>query len=162
MEFIKRKINIIRTKILDDKKAVISIDFLFSFLIFIIVSTIIFWFVYSNLSNIYSDDENIEERLILDNVASQINTVSSKNTGYSMVIHMKDEVYGYPYYIRVNKNTITLYDTFNRGQSSIYPISIKNKYGNSLSYFNLNSGSNYRISKEVKNNQTFILFVQIS
>ncbi len=155
-------INSINSKIFTDKKAVISMDFLFSFFILIILSTIVFGFVYSNLSNIYSDNENIEERLILDSLASEINKVSSKDSGYSTVIHLKSEVFGYPYYIRVNKNTITLYDNFNRADARIYPIIIKNKYGNSLSYINLYSGSDYKVSKEMKNNQTFILFVQIS
>ncbi len=162
MKRIVGNISSLKPKIFKDNKAVISMDFLFSFFILIILSTIVFGFVYSNLSNIYSDNENIEERLILDSIASQINRVSSKDLGYSTVIHLKEEVYGYPYYIRVNKNTITLYDNFNRADSSIYPIIIKNKYGSSLSYINLYSGSDYRVSKEVKNNQTFILFVQIS
>ena len=68
----------------------------------------------------------------------------------------------FSYYIRVNKNRITLYDTFNRLDSSIYPITIKNKYGSPISYINLNSGCDYNVSKEKINNQTFILFVQIN
>lgn len=162
MKYIIRKHYNIQSKIYKDKKALMSLDFLFSFIILIIISTLILGFVYSNLSNIYSDDENIQERLILDKVASEINTVSSKDQGYSTVIHLKKDVYGYSYYIRVNKNRITLYDTFNRLDSSIYPITIKNKYGSPISYINLNSGCDYNVSKEKINNQTFILFVQIN
>ena len=83
----------IQSKIYKDKKALMSLDFLFSFIILIIISTLILGFVYSNLSNIYSDDENIQERLILDKVASEINTVSSKDQGYSTVIHLKKDVF---------------------------------------------------------------------
>lgn len=146
---------------LKDRYGVVSVDYLFSIIVLIIIVTSVFGFVYSNLGNIFTVKENVEERLIADNISSVINSVSASKEGYSTVITLKDNVLGYSYYIRISKYNVNIYDKFNRGESSINPINIKLRNGGTPQYFQMYSGNSYKVTKTIENNISYVMFYKI-
>ena len=146
---------------LKDNNGIISLDFLFSIIILIIITSLLFGFLYSNLSNVFTIKENLEERVIADNISVSINSVSSNEIGYSKIIHLKSDVVGYPYYIKISKYNVNVYDKFNRGESAIYPINIKTKNGGTPPYFLMNSGFSYKLTKIEDNNITYVMFYRV-
>ncbi|OWT32685.1 hypothetical protein BGI41_06390 [Methanobrevibacter sp. 87.7] len=148
---------------LKDNQGIISLDFLFSIILFIIITSLLFGFLYSSLSNVFTIKENVEERLIADNISVCINSVSSNEIGYSKIIHLKSDVVGYPYYIKVSRYNVNVYDKFNRGESAISPINIRTKSGGTPIYFLMNLGSSYKLTKIVDNkNITYVMFYRVS
>lgn len=144
-----------------DNKGVLFFDFLFSFVVFIIIFAVLFSFLSVNLGNIYSNEENLEERLIADDLASSINSVSLAKPGYSTRVHLEDNVQGYAYTVSVYSNCLVLYDRFNSLKSTILPINIKDHSNNSILKFNLHSGGTYLLTNVKEGNSTYVKFRKI-
>ncbi|WP_040682683.1 hypothetical protein [Methanobrevibacter boviskoreani] len=145
-------------RLFSDNIGVISIDFLFSYAVLILITAVLLSFAYSNLGNINSEEQNLEERLILDSLSDSINSVSLNKVGYSRKISLKGDVQGYPYTVQVYNNHLILYDKFNSLESIIIPVNIKTFTGTTAYSFRLDSGSTYLLTNVEEGNSTYVRF----
>ena len=89
-----------------DKKGFISIEYLFSIFILLIIALGLLFFTSASIESSKNIENNVQYRLILDHVASIINQVNSNGNGYSIYLHL-DSKPGF-YMITVEKNKLTI------------------------------------------------------
>ena len=121
-----------------DDKGFISIEYLFSIFILLIIASGLLFFTQSSIESNKDIENDVTHRLILDNVANIISQVNSHGEGYSINIHL-DSKQGY-YEIEVEKNKLTMEYSNKKGETSILPINIDSNY-------KLYSGRSYSIEK---------------
>lgn len=124
-----------------DEKGFISIEYLFSIFIILIIALGLLFFTSESIESINNIENSVHHRLILDKVANSISQVNAKGEGYSVRINLDSEPEGYE--ITVEKNKLTMEFSNKRGETLILPININSKYV-------LYSGESYVISKNDK------------
>ena len=122
-----------------DKKGFISIEYLFSIFILLIIALGLLLFTSASIESSKNIENNVQYRLILDHVASIINQVNSNGNGYSIYLHL-DSKPGF-YMITVEKNKLTIESLNRKGQTIVLPLKIDSKY-------KLHSGKSYLVTKQ--------------
>lgn len=121
-----------------DKNGFISIEYLLSIFIILIIALGLLFFVQSAIESSINIENDVQHRLILDNMANLINQVNSHGEGYSIYVHL-DSKPGY-YVITVERNKLTMEFSNKKGETLILPLKIDADY-------KLYSGGSYLISK---------------
>lgn len=124
-----------------DNKGFISIEYLFSLFILVIIALGLLFFASSSISSSLNIEDSVDHRLILDDVANQIAQVDSNGVGYSKILKLPSDR-GY-YEITVDKNRLTMKFSDKKGESMLILADIGSKY-------TLVSGRSYMISKTSK------------
>ena len=124
-----------------DNKGFISIEYLFSLFILVIIALGLLFFASSSISSSLNIEDSVAHRLILDDVANQIAQVDSNGVGYSKILKLPSDR-GY-YEITVDKNRLTMKFSDKKGESMIILANIDSRY-------TLVSGRSYMISKTSK------------
>ena len=121
-----------------DNKGFISIEYLFSIFLILIIACGILFFASASISSSFNIEDTVTHRLILDNVANQISQVNANGVGYSKVIRLPSDK-GY-YEISVDKNKLLIEYDDKKGETLL-----------PLTYFDVKykliSGKSYTISK---------------
>lgn len=121
-----------------DNKGFISIEYLFSLFILIIIALGVLFYASASISSSLNIEDNVNHRLILDDVANQIAQVNSNGIGYSKYIKLPSDR-GY-YEITVNRNKLTMEYEDRKGETMMMLAKIDSKY-------TLVSGKSYIITK---------------
>jgi uncharacterized protein (UPF0333 family) len=121
-----------------DNKGFISIEYLFSLFILVIIALGVLFFASSAISSSLNIEDGITHRLILDEVANQISQVNSNGAGYSKYIRLPSDK-GY-FEITVEKNRLTMEYDDKKGEALMMLANMDSKY-------KLVSGKSYLITK---------------
>lgn len=122
-----------------DNKGFISIEYIFSIFVILIIVIPLLFLSQSIIESSFNMEDDINHRLVLDNVANTISQVNSNGEGYSKTIKLPSDM-GY-YKITVeNKKLVMEYDGM-KGETLLPLLKIDSKY-------ELQSGKSYTISKE--------------
>ncbi|WP_405303682.1 hypothetical protein [Methanobrevibacter sp.] len=121
-----------------DKKGFISLEYLFSIFIVLIIASGLLFFSQSTIESSNNIEDTMQHRLILDKTANLINQVNAHGEGYCAYFHL-DSKPGY-YVITVEKDKLTIEFSNKKGETLILPISTDEKY-------KLYSGRSYLVSK---------------
>jgi uncharacterized protein (UPF0333 family) len=121
-----------------DEKGFISIEYLFSIFIVLIIASGVLFFATATIESYNDIEDNAAHRLVLDNFANLISQVNSNGEGYSLWINL-DSQPGY-YEITAEKNRLTIEFSNKKGETLILPLNMDSKY-------KLYSGKSYLISK---------------
>lgn len=121
-----------------DNKGFISIEYLFSLFILVIIALGLLFFASSSISSSLNIEDSVAHRLILDDVANQIAQVDSNGVGYSKILKLPSDR-GY-YEITVDRNRLTMEFSDKKGESMLILANLDSKY-------TLVSGRSYLISK---------------
>ena len=121
-----------------DNKGFISIEYLFSLFILVIIALGVLFFASSAISSSLNIEDGITHRLILDEVANQISQVNSNGAGYSKYIRLPSDK-GY-FEITVERNKLTMEYDDKKGETLMMLANMDSKY-------KLVSGKSYLITK---------------
>ena len=121
-----------------DNKGFISIEYLFSLFILVIIALGVLFFASSAISSSLNIEDGITHRLILDEVANQISQVNSNGAGYSKYIRLPSDK-GY-FQITVEKNRLAMEYDDKKGETLMMLANMDSKY-------KLVSGKSYLITK---------------
>ena len=121
-----------------DNKGFISIEYLFSLFIILIIACSLLFYSSSAFSSSLNIEDAVSHRLILDSVANEISQVNSNGEGYSKYIELPSDK-GY-FEITVDKSKLTIEYDGKKGET-LLPLS------NMDSRYKLFSGKGYYISK---------------
>jgi hypothetical protein len=121
-----------------DNKGFISIEYLFSLFILIIIALGVLFFASSAIGSSLSIEDGVAHRLILDDLSNQISQVNSNGIGYSKYVRLPSDK-GY-FEITVERNKLTMEYGDRKGETLIMPADMDSKY-------KLVSGRTYLISK---------------
>ena len=121
-----------------DNKGFISIEYLFSILVIIIIALGLLFYTSSTILSSNNIQDNMQHRIILDSVANSISQVNSNGEGYSKTITLPSDV-GY-YEITVEKDKLTMKYDNKEGETSMPLLKIDSKY-------KLRSGRSYTVTK---------------
>ena len=121
-----------------DEKGFISIEYLFSIFIVLIIAVGVLFFTLTTIESNKNIENSVSSRLTLDYVANLISQVNANGEGYSIYLHL-DSKPGY-YRITVEKNKLTIQSWNRKGEKLVMPLKIDSKY-------ELYSGNDYLISK---------------
>ena len=121
-----------------DNKGFISIEYLFSLFLILIIACSMVFYASSSISSSFNIEENVEHRLILDNVANEISQVNSNGVGYTKYIKLPSDK-GY-FEITISKNKLVMEYDDKKGESLLPLVNIDVKT-------RLISGGSYMISK---------------
>ena len=121
-----------------DNKGFISIEYLFSLFILIIIALGVLFFASSAIASSLNIEDSVTHRLILDDVANQIAQVNSNGIGYSKYIRLPSDK-GY-YKITVERNKLTMEYSDKKGETLMMLANLDSKY-------ELVSGRSYVITK---------------
>lgn len=121
-----------------DNKGFISIEYLFSLFILIIIALGMLFYASSSISSSLNIEDNVAHRLILDDVANVIGQVNSNGVGYSKYLKLPSDK-GY-FEITVEKNKLTMEYGDKKGETIMMFANLDSKY-------KLVSGRGYVITK---------------
>lgn len=121
-----------------DKKGFISLEYLFSFFIILVIALGLLFYAQSTIESSINIEDNIHHRLILDNLSNLISQVNSNGDGYSKRIKLPYEGY---YKITVEKSKLTIEYNNKKGETPMNLLDLDSKYI-------LYSGKSYLIKKE--------------
>lgn len=121
-----------------DDKGFISIEYLFSLFIVIIIACGMLFYTSASISSSLNIEDSVTHRLILDEVANQIAQVNSNGPGYSKYIRLPSDK-GY-FEITVDKNRMVIQYDGKKGET-LLPLT------NFNTDYKLISGKSYVISK---------------
>ena len=121
-----------------DDKGFISIEYLFSLFIVIIIACGMLFYTSASISSSLNIEDSVTHRLILDEVANQIAQVNSNGEGYSKYIILPSDK-GY-FEITVDKNRLVIQYDDKKGETLLPLTNFNTEY-------KLISGKSYVISK---------------
>ena len=121
-----------------DNKGFISIEYLFSLFIIIIIALGLLFYSSSSILSSLNIEDSVSHRLILDEVGDVIRQVNSNGIGYSKSFKLPSDK-GY-FEIIVDKNKLTMEFDGKKGQTQLMLANIDKKY-------TLVSGRTYFVSK---------------
>ena len=121
-----------------DNKGFISIEYLFSLFILVIIALGVLFFASSAISSSLNIEDGMTHRLILDEVANQISQVNSNGAGYSKYIRLPSDK-GY-FEITVERNRLTMEYDDKKGETLMMLANMDSRY-------KLVSGKSYLITK---------------
>ena len=121
-----------------DNKGFISIEYLFSLFIVIIIACGILFYASASISSSFNIENGVGHRLILDDVANVISQVNSNGVGYSKHIKLPSDR-GY-FEITVERNKLTIEYDGKKGETLLPLVNMESKY-------KLISGRSYLITK---------------
>ena len=121
-----------------DSKGFISIEYLFSLFLILIIACGILFYASASISSSLNIEDTMTHRMILDNVANEISQVNSNGVGYSKYIKLPSDK-GY-YEITISKNKLTIDYDDKKGDTLIPLVNINSKD-------KLVSGRSYMITK---------------
>ena len=124
-----------------DDKGFISIEYLFSLFIIIIIACGMLFYTSASISSSLNIEDSVTHRLILDEVANQIAQVNSNGVGYSKYIILPSDN-GY-FEITVDKNRLVIQYDGKKGETLLPLTDFNTEY-------KLISGKSYVISKTDK------------
>ena len=124
-----------------DDKGFISIEYLFSLFIVIIIACGMLFYTSASISSSLNIEDSVTHRLILDEVANQIAQVNSNGEGYSKYIKLPSDN-GY-FEITVDKNRLVIHYDGKKGETLLPLTDFNTEY-------KLISGKSYVISKTDK------------
>jgi len=121
-----------------DNKGFISIEYLFSLFILIIIASGMLFYASSSIASSLNIEDNLAHRLILDDVANVIGQVNSNGIGYSKYLKLPSDK-GY-FEITVDNNKLTMEYDDKKGETIMMFANIDSKY-------RLVSGRSYIVTK---------------
>lgn len=121
-----------------DEKGFISIEYLFSLFIVIIIACSVLFFSQSAIESSLNIEDSVTHRLILDDVAGKISQVNANGEGYSKYVELPSDR-GY-FEITVKKDKLIMEYGNRKAESPMSLLNINGKY-------KLVSGENYFITK---------------
>ena len=121
-----------------DNKGFISIEYLFSLFILVIIALGVLFLASSSIASSLNIEDSVAHRIILDDVANQIAQVNSNGVGYSKHIKLPSDK-GY-FEIIVERNRLTMEYSDKKGQTMMMLADLDTKY-------RLVSGRSYVITK---------------
>ena len=136
-----------------DKKGQLNIEFIFSIIISIILLISIIPYLTQNIDSNLNTENNLEGRLLLNQIADDINQVNSNSYGFSKYIQLPNKIENNTYTLTIKTNEIIIEYKNKKGKSKINPINIINSNNESLVEIKLYKGFKYKISKELVNNE---------
>ena len=121
-----------------DNKGFISIEYLFSLFIVLIIALGVLFYASASISSSLNIEDSVTHRLILDDVANVISQVNSNGVGYSKYLKLPSDK-GY-FEITVEKNKVTI-EYGDKKAETLLPLF------NSVSKYKLISGRSYYVTK---------------
>lgn len=121
-----------------DNKGFISIEYLFSLFIVVIIACGMLFYASASISSTFNIEDSVSHRMILDDVANQISQVNSNGVGYSKIIKLPSDK-GY-YELTISKNRLIIEYDDKKGETSLPLVNVESKY-------RLISGRSYMILK---------------
>ena len=121
-----------------DNKGFISIEYLFSLFIIIIIALGVLFYASASISSSLNIEDSVTHRLILNDVANVISQVNSNGVGYSKYLKLPSDK-GY-FEVTVENNKLTMEYDDKKGETALMFANLDSKY-------RLVSGRSYVITK---------------
>lgn len=129
-----------------DNQGFISIDYLFSIFLILLIAIGILYFSESTLNSAENIEKTTSYRLFLDNIADEINQVNSNGANFSKVISLPYKIQGHSYVLSLSEDSLTLDIDDRKASTNIFPIKLENNLD-----VDLYGGDSYLIKKEDEN-----------
>ena len=129
-----------------DNQGFISIDYLFSIFLIILIAIGILYFSESTLNSAENIEKTTSYRLFLDNIADEINQVNSNGANFSKVISLPYKIQDNSYVLTLSGDSLTLDIDNRKASTNIFPIKLENNLD-----VDLYGGNSYLIKKEDEN-----------
>lgn len=129
-----------------DNQGFISIDYLFSIFLILLIAIGILYFSESTLNSAENIEKTTSYRLFLDNIADEINQVNSNGANFSKVISLPYKIQDNSYVLTLSGDSLTLDIDNRKASTNIFPIKLENNLD-----VDLYGGNSYLIKKEDEN-----------
>ena len=129
-----------------DNQGFVSIDYLFSIFLIILIAIGILYFSESTLNSAENIEKTTSYRLFLDNIADEINQVNSNGANFSKVISLPYKIQDNSYVLTLSGDSLTLDIDNRKASTNIFPIKLENNLD-----VDLYGGNSYLIKKEDEN-----------
>lgn len=129
-----------------DNKAFISIQYLFSIFLLILIATSILFIATNSINSTQNIEKQLTYRIVLDDISDDINQVNSNGEGYSKKIELPDKILGDNYVLEVSNDKIIFKGGGKTAQNSLMPFTLVNDEIK-IEEVKLQSGNSYIVKK---------------
>ncbi|MDR3222802.1 MAG: hypothetical protein LBT66_03560 [Methanobrevibacter sp.] len=139
-----------------DSNGIATIEFLFFIFTTVLIAIIIMGLFQSQINSLYTLDENVQGRIILENISNQFNQISQSLESISTEIYLPDKIANYKYSITIDNRNLILEFNNKKTRETIFPINLFNKNGDRINDIKLYSGNTYIITSVSTKNGVMI------
>jgi len=140
-----------------DSKGISTIDFIFTIFLSLIIVSLGLNLIGNNLEDMVILEEELNGRMVLDNIATTINEVNSNNLGHIQEITLPMNLSSRPFSITINQNEVLIEFGNRKGKSTIFPIRLANINKNIVNEVKLYPGESVKIQKSLDNDNLTII-----
>ncbi|MDR2624340.1 MAG: hypothetical protein LBC39_07260 [Methanobrevibacter sp.] len=139
-----------------DSKGTATIEFMFFIFTAITIAILFMGLFQSQIKGLSSLDENVQGRLILENVSSQISQISQSLESVSTEIYLHEKIANHRYVITIDYRNLILEFNNKKTRVTIFPVNLFNKNGGRISDMRLYSGNGYVLTSISNQNGVMI------
>jgi len=143
-----------------DSKGVSTVDFIFTIFLSLTIIVLGLNLIENNLDDEVIIEEELNARIIVDNVANSINEVNSNILGNIQVITIPKNISNKSFYISVKQNEVLIIFGNRMGKSTIFPARLADINEKIVTELKLYPGNSYKVKKYVSNDN--LTAIQIS
>lgn len=140
-----------------DSKGISTVDFIFTIFLSLIIVGVGLNLIGNNLEDEVIMEEELNGRMIVDNIANSINRVNSNNLGHIQEISLPKNISNRSFSITINQNEVLIEFGNRKGESTIFPTRLANTNKDIVNEIKLYPGESVKIQKSLDNDNLTII-----
>ena len=140
-----------------DSKGISTVDFIFTIFLTLTIAIIGLNLIGNNLENQMIMEEEINVRMIVDNIANSINQVNSNSLGHIQEITIPKNISNKSFSITINQNKVLIVFGNRKGESTIFRARLANVNGDIVNEIKLYPGESVKIQKSLDNDNLTVI-----
>jgi len=130
-----------------DSKGIATVDLIFTIFLTLTIASIGLNLIGNNLENQRIMEEEINVRMVVDDIANSINQVNSNSLGHIQEINVPNSISNRSFSITVKQNEVVIVFGNRKGKSTIFPTRLANTNGDIVNEIKLYPGESVKIQK---------------
>jgi len=140
-----------------DSKGISTIDFIFTIFLSLIIMSVGLSLIGNNLDDMTILEEELNGRMIVDNIATTINEVNSNNLGHIQEITIPNSISNRSFSITIKQNEVIIAFGNRKGKSTIFPTRLANTNKDIVNEIRLYPSESYNIQKSLDNDNLTVI-----
>ena len=140
-----------------DSKGIATVDLIFTIFLTLTIACIGLNLIGNNIENQMIIEDEINVRMVVDNIANSINQVNSNSLGHIQEITLPNNISNKSFVVTLKQNEVVIVFGNRKGKSTIFPTRLANTNGDIVNEIKLYPGESVKIQKSLNNDNLAVI-----
>jgi len=140
-----------------DSKGIATVDLIFTIFLTLTIAGIGLNLIGNNIENQMIIEDEINVRMVVDNIANSINQVNSNSLGHIQEITLPNNISNKSFVVTLKQNEVVIVFGNRKGKSTIFPTRLANTNGDIVNEIKLYPGESVKIQKSLNNDNLAVI-----